>query len=49
MDEEIKTCISNLNQIKNIFNSASSDKDTLTLELAGRDFAYAIAQVYIGM
>ncbi|XP_065898919.1 acyl-CoA dehydrogenase family member 11-like [Dysidea avara] len=49
MDEEVKTSIANLNQITNFFKTASSNGDVLTLELAGRDFAYAIAQVYVGL
>jgi len=48
MDEEVKMCTANLNQITNFFKTASSNGDVLTLELAGRDFAYAIAQVYVG-
>jgi len=49
MNEEVKICIASLNHIINFFQSASTSGDVLALELAGRDFAYAIAQVYIGM
>jgi len=49
MDEEVKMCTANLNKITKFFKTASSNGDVLSLELAGRDFAYAIAQVYVGM
>ena len=47
MDKAIKKCTECLNNIIKLF-TAISNKEEYSAELAARDFAFAVAEVYIG-
>ena len=47
MDKTIKKCTEYLNRITKLFTAINS-KEEYSAELAARDFAFAVAEVYIG-
>ena len=47
MDETIKKCTEYLNHVTKLFTAINS-KEEYSVELAARDFAFAVAEVYIG-
>ena len=48
MDDAINKCIENMNHIDKLFTTVSSDMKEYSVEVAARDFAFSIAEVYIG-
>ena len=47
MDEAIKKCTECVNHITKLFTAINNNKE-YSAELAARDFAFAVAEVYIG-
>ena len=47
MDDAIKKCIENMNHITELFTAISSNEREYSIEVAARDFAFAIAEIYI--
>ena len=48
MDDSIKKCIENMNNVTELFTAVSSNEKEYSVEVAARDFAFAIAEIYIG-
>ena len=48
MDETIKKCTEYLNHVTKLFTAINNSKEEYSVELAARDFAFAVAEVYIG-
>ena len=47
MDDAIKKCIDNMNHITELFTAISSNEKEYSIEVVARDFAFAIAEIYI--
>ena len=48
MDDAINKCIENMNYITKQFSTVSGNMKEYSVEVAARDFAFSIAEVYIG-
>ena len=48
MDDAIKRCTDNMNHITKLFATISDNQKEYSVEVAARDFAFAIAEIYTG-
>ena len=48
MDDAIKKCVENMNHVTKLFTTISGNEKEYSVELAARDFAFAIAEIYTG-
>ena len=48
MDDAINKCIENMNHVTKLFTTISANEKEYSVELAARDFAFAIAEIYTG-